>query len=253
MSFGIGSGFGGYWDGDIYRCTNDNGANHAIALVGYDDAGGYWIGKNSWGTGWGDGGFFKIGYGECSVESDVQFADIINCGDSITNSVTLYGDLPDCGGDGLVIAADNVTLNCDGASITGTGTGSGIVVENRQNVLVKGCTVSGFETGITVTGGGQNLVKKNILTGNAQYGIYLSGSTGNTIWRNDLLDNPVNAWEEAGASGNTWFMGQNGNDWSDFEANEGYPNVYIVDGPGDGVDPWPNGTIHKRHFEVTGP
>jgi hypothetical protein len=40
-----------------------------VTLIGYDDAQGCWIGKNSWGTGWGDAGHFKIGYGECRIES----------------------------------------------------------------------------------------------------------------------------------------------------------------------------------------
>jgi len=37
---------------------------HAIVLVGYDDndSGGVWIIRNSWGTGWGDGGYGKIRY-----------------------------------------------------------------------------------------------------------------------------------------------------------------------------------------------
>ena len=33
---------------------------HAIVLVGYDNTGEYWIARNSWGTGWGDQGFFKV-------------------------------------------------------------------------------------------------------------------------------------------------------------------------------------------------
>ena len=33
---------------------------HAIKYVGYNLAGQYFIVKNSWGTGWGDGGFFKL-------------------------------------------------------------------------------------------------------------------------------------------------------------------------------------------------
>lgn len=41
---------------------------HAITLVGYDDAGGYWIAKNSWGTYWGEAGWFKIAYGQCEVD-----------------------------------------------------------------------------------------------------------------------------------------------------------------------------------------
>jgi hypothetical protein len=46
---------------------------HAILLVGYDDAGQYFIGKNSWGTGWGEAGYFKIAYSE--LDSVVNFAD----------------------------------------------------------------------------------------------------------------------------------------------------------------------------------
>ena len=70
---GIGSQYGGYWDGDIYRCSDDSGINHAVVIVGYDDAGGYWIVKNSWGTGWGDQGYFKVGYGECRIEDYVAY------------------------------------------------------------------------------------------------------------------------------------------------------------------------------------
>ncbi len=74
VSMGILSSYGGYWDGDIYRCTIDIGTNHAVVIVGYDDAGGYWWVRNSWGTGWGDNGYFKLGYGECSVEQYVYYA-----------------------------------------------------------------------------------------------------------------------------------------------------------------------------------
>jgi hypothetical protein len=45
--------------------------NHAIVVVGWDDAmcGGFggWICKNSWGTGWGDDGYFYIRYGYSSI------------------------------------------------------------------------------------------------------------------------------------------------------------------------------------------
>jgi len=45
---------------------------HAITLSGYSDSGGYWIIKNSWGTGWGDGGYGKISY------TGHPYSDIIN-------------------------------------------------------------------------------------------------------------------------------------------------------------------------------
>jgi subtilisin-like proprotein convertase family protein len=63
-----------YWDGDIYRCTVDGSANHAVVIAGYDDAGGYWIVKNSWGPSWNGDGYFKVGYGECSIENYVRYA-----------------------------------------------------------------------------------------------------------------------------------------------------------------------------------
>jgi C1A family cysteine protease len=47
--------------------------DHAICIVGYDDAGGYWICKNSWGPTWGERGWFKIAYGECGMGSRFAF------------------------------------------------------------------------------------------------------------------------------------------------------------------------------------
>ena len=44
---------------------------HAILLVGYDDAGQYFIVKNSWGTRWGESGYFRIAYSE--LTSVTQF------------------------------------------------------------------------------------------------------------------------------------------------------------------------------------
>lgn len=44
--------------------------NHAILLVGWDDTqgpGGVWILRNSWGTGWGEGGYMRIAYGTSKV------------------------------------------------------------------------------------------------------------------------------------------------------------------------------------------
>jgi C1A family cysteine protease len=53
---------------------------HSITLIGYGEENGvkYWIGMNTWGTNWGDNGFFKIlrGENECAVESMGDFIDI---------------------------------------------------------------------------------------------------------------------------------------------------------------------------------
>ena len=52
----------------IYRhLIGELAGGHCIAIVGYDDRDGYWICKNSWGTDWGEQGFFRIAYGECGI------------------------------------------------------------------------------------------------------------------------------------------------------------------------------------------
>ena len=56
----------------VYRHTSgDLAGYHAICVVGYSEAEQAWICKNSWGPGWGDAGWFRIGYGECDI--DAQF------------------------------------------------------------------------------------------------------------------------------------------------------------------------------------
>jgi hypothetical protein len=60
-----------YYTGGVYEevwSSNEwveafQGVNHCITVVGYDDTGGYWILKNSWGAGWGEGGYFSVPYG----------------------------------------------------------------------------------------------------------------------------------------------------------------------------------------------
>ncbi len=58
------------YGGGVYKHVTGNYAGgHCITLIGYDDSQGCWIAKNSWSTGWGEGGFFRIAYGECRIES----------------------------------------------------------------------------------------------------------------------------------------------------------------------------------------
>lgn len=67
------------YTGGVYQYTwGDFVFGHCIAIVGYDDTWGgedegYWICKNSWGTEWGEGGWFRIAYGECNIEKGVYY------------------------------------------------------------------------------------------------------------------------------------------------------------------------------------
>jgi len=60
---------GVYNNAKKYRSTN-----HEIQLVGWDDAKGAWLLKNSWGTGWGIGGYMWITYSSCRVGAGAAWA-----------------------------------------------------------------------------------------------------------------------------------------------------------------------------------
>ena len=66
------SDFSAYSNG-IYRKTANATVRggHCVSCIGYNDAQQFWICKNSWGPNWGEGGFFRIGYGECGIDSSM--------------------------------------------------------------------------------------------------------------------------------------------------------------------------------------
>lgn len=89
VSFEVYSDFQQYKGGIYHHTGLESGfnpfliTNHAVLAVGYgaDPKTGekYWIVKNSWGTSWGENGYFRIrrGTDECSIESIAVAATII--------------------------------------------------------------------------------------------------------------------------------------------------------------------------------
>ena len=49
--------------------------NHIVTIVGYNDYQNCWICKNSWGTYWGENGWFRIAYGDCKIEQETVYLD----------------------------------------------------------------------------------------------------------------------------------------------------------------------------------
>jgi C1A family cysteine protease len=64
-----------HYQGGVYQhVSGDVAGGHAVCCVGYSDADQCWICKNSWGTGFGEGGFFRIRYGDASgMDTDFPF------------------------------------------------------------------------------------------------------------------------------------------------------------------------------------
>ncbi|MDQ1613462.1 MAG: hypothetical protein QOG00_3393 [Pyrinomonadaceae bacterium] len=63
---------------------------HAVSCIGYDDVQKCWICKNSWGPGWGDSGFFKMGYGQSMDTQFAMYDPNVTCPDPPPNPCEQY-------------------------------------------------------------------------------------------------------------------------------------------------------------------
>ncbi len=96
-----GNNFSNYSSGVLTQ-TDGSSVNHAIVLVGWDDATNSWILRNSWGTGWGENsGYMRIGYGVSAVGYNATYIDYKGV---IPHSATPVTDF-----------AANTTTSCTGA------------------------------------------------------------------------------------------------------------------------------------------
>jgi hypothetical protein len=54
----------GVYPGPSPAALKGKAVEHAVVIVGYDNQAGFWLLRNSWGPGWGDGGYFRVSWGE---------------------------------------------------------------------------------------------------------------------------------------------------------------------------------------------
>jgi parallel beta-helix repeat protein len=92
-----------------------------------------------------------------ALSAGQALADHVQCGDVITQDTTLDSDLIDCPGDGLVIGADNITLDLNGHTVDGVTNTTvdfcGVGIANGEQP-VPGCpAVQGGHDGVTIMDG----------------------------------------------------------------------------------------------------
>lgn len=99
----------------------------------------------------------------------------VSCGQEITESITLTADIGPCPEDGLVITADGITVDLNGYSIVGDPTArdgrcrAGILLRGVSGVTVSNGTVSGFDAGVGIMGGGGNTIRQLTVEDNVNY------------------------------------------------------------------------------------
>lgn len=137
--------------------------------------------------------------------SGVAHAVPIPCGTTITQNTVLDADVGPCpygGGFGIKVGADNITLDLNGHTVSGTSPfvpseGAGVYVYRRTGVTVKNGTVRWFDGGVIIEGGSGNTVtgvtaRDNIgLVGTTKYadGIAILSSVNNRIVYNQAIHN----------------------------------------------------------------
>jgi parallel beta-helix repeat protein len=114
----------------------------------------------------------------------------VSCGDTITQDTTLDNDLIDCSGAGIVIGADNITLDLGGHTVDARQftpeTDAGIINSaGHSGVTVTDGVVREFDHGIHLSGATSNRVSRLTVL-NSLLGIYLTSSHNNEITHNGV-------------------------------------------------------------------
>ncbi len=131
--------------------------------------------------------------GLATFGSGTALAAQVRCGATITTTTRLTKDLTNCPGDGLVIGADNLTLDLNGHTIDGDALpgGAGIRLAGHHGVTLEGGAVREFETGVLLdTASGNHVRGLTVLRNDPGRGIDIdNGSNGNLVEGNTSTDN----------------------------------------------------------------
>ena len=114
------------------------------------------------------------------------FASHVNCGDTVTGDTALDSDLVDCPGNGIVIGADDVTLDLNGHTIDGDGVlgcdefyACDFGVDNTggyDGVTIENGSIRDFATAVFVLDAGDNRLRRLSASHNILGGVLLIAS-----------------------------------------------------------------------------
>ena len=116
----------------------------------------------------------------------------VSCGETITTDTTLAGDLIDCPNNGIVIGADDITLDLNGHRIDGDGTDFadcpkntfcdvGILDDRYDGVKIKGGSTREFWFGVRLAGARHSRVVDISSSKNVFFGAAISRSSRSVV------------------------------------------------------------------------
>ncbi|MCD4794205.1 MAG: T9SS type A sorting domain-containing protein [Bacteroidales bacterium] len=158
--------------------------NHAISLVGwgYDSGELYWILRNSWGTGWGEGGYMRIQWESARVACSVAYLEYSTPNPpSITNVTPNSGIIFKDGGKDITITGTYF----DGATSVTVGGVEAHIISNTStqiDIELGGGNYSGNDVIVTV--GGSSDTESTTFTYSTRNTIPVGGGTdGHSIFQ----------------------------------------------------------------------
>jgi hypothetical protein len=125
---------------------------------------------------------------------------ICSCGDTLMESTRLTHDLTEDFGTCLSIGADNVTLNCNGHSISAAMEGAAAIYSSeKDNLEVLNCHIEGFQQGIVLMDGSGARFEGNgiIASGDSSYGVWIF-SNSLPAANNNVIGNKIEARSQGG-------------------------------------------------------
>jgi parallel beta-helix repeat protein len=132
-------------------------------------------------------------------------AGSVSCGATITTNTKLDSDLTNCPSNGIVIGADNITLDLNGHTVGGDGVPADpadsciddgvcdLGISNSAGhvgVTIRGGAVSGFDEGLFVRGN-ENRIQGVATANNSTFGLIVGDSTRSRIDHNSSVDDGV--------------------------------------------------------------
>jgi parallel beta-helix repeat protein len=124
--------------------------------------------------------------------NDTVFSYKPICGQSLTRNITLVENLTSNGTCFSVILTDGININCSGYSITGNGSGIGIVYANADNALIEDCVISNFSSGMRIISHSTNItLLNNTLINNTQedYSTSAGGISSSSAHHLNVINN----------------------------------------------------------------
>lgn len=122
-----------------------------------------------------------------ALGSGQALASHVRCGDVITQDTRLDSDLLDCSGDGLLIGADDVTLDLAGHRLDGSGAGAGVRSAGRRRSRIRNGVIEGFGLGVHLDAVTHARLH-GVVVRSSGIGIWLTGSDS-TIVGSTVSDN----------------------------------------------------------------